>query len=448
MCGRFLPFEAAGTPWRYSRHLKRGDPRQGWKVHLSATILNACEVLEASGQFLRDLGVAFKGPATLDELRKLNSGVWYGYSQVGKFLTVYPNDTAQFGRICVRLDRICAETGTGPVVPFDRRLHSNSNVFYRYGAFGEPDRTGCSETIISPCGERSEDSRSKPAAAPFWETDPFEKNAAPLHRARAGDSLLETRYKIYRSLSQRGKGGVYDAIDVEGKPPLQCVIKEGRKNGEVSWNGSDGFDRVKDEARILASVLSHTGTVPAVLDTFVVDESFYLVLEKLDGIRLDRLLLQRHDRLLLNDRLSLCRELADLVSAVHGSGIVWRDCKPSNVIVERNGKLRAIDFEGSCAVDDFDPFAWSTPNYSPPEISSGSYFHPQDSNLPEDNFALGCCLYLIIEGKPPYPERDFASPPKMRQEVDHRIRSAIVALLNEKPERRPSSAEVCEILKF
>jgi len=399
-------------------------------------------MLEASAPILFDLGVAFKGPATLDELRKLNSGIWYGYSQVGKFITVYPKSTSQFIGLCHRLDRSCSEIGCGPSVPFDNRLRANSNVFYRYGIFNQQAGAAVTESIVSPSGECFEEDRYKPARAPSWERDPFETEAFYGRVRNREGSFLGRRYNIFRCLSQRGKGGVYDAIEMGIHPPRACVIKEGRKDGEVAWSGSDGFERTENEARILTHSLSQSGAVPSVYDTFAVGDSFFLVLEKLDGISLARLLTQKHVTIFMSDRLSICRELIDLVSAIHNSGIVWRDCTLSNVLIDKDGKLRALDFEGSCEIDKFDSFAWSTPDFSPPEIFSGFYTRPRGSNLPEDLFALGCCLYLIIEGRHPFPDRDFTLTPRMKQRVDRRVRSAILALLNNDPDRRPLSAEI------
>src|SRR5215213_10240427 len=89
LCGRLLPLTTPGTGWRYSRASAPEDPEQGWKLHVSSTILTANRVLEAVGPFLHRRGVMFKAPESLAELGRINSGLYYGYSQVGKFITVY-----------------------------------------------------------------------------------------------------------------------------------------------------------------------------------------------------------------------------------------------------------------------------------------------------------------------------------------------------------------------
>src|SRR5690242_6080047 len=89
VCAEYLPVAPPESVWRYSRPISVGDPDQGWKLHVSATILTAGRVLTAVAQELRTRGVLFKAPGTLSELHKLNCGYFYGTSQIGKFLTVY-----------------------------------------------------------------------------------------------------------------------------------------------------------------------------------------------------------------------------------------------------------------------------------------------------------------------------------------------------------------------
>ena len=83
LCAQYLPVDMPN--WNYSRRCLKDDPSQGWKLHIAATVLSANKVLETVAPVLKQRGVLFKGPTSLEELEKLNSGVQYGYSQVGKF---------------------------------------------------------------------------------------------------------------------------------------------------------------------------------------------------------------------------------------------------------------------------------------------------------------------------------------------------------------------------
>src|SRR5439155_15017643 len=115
-------------------HSERGSiPGQGWKLHLSAGACSAEAVLRRALPVLLADDASFKVAASIRALEYLNEGSG-GLSQVGKFITVYPNDDAQAVRLARALDE--ATRGLrGPAVPSDRPLTPGSVVYYRYGGF-------------------------------------------------------------------------------------------------------------------------------------------------------------------------------------------------------------------------------------------------------------------------------------------------------------------------
>src|SRR5436309_10814558 len=116
-------------PWRYSRPKRRDDAAQGWKIHVSATLLSANDVFLRARPILAKHDAAFKVPDRLEFLAALNSG-FSPFSQVGKFLTVYPRNGAEAADLARKLH--AATRGLpGPKVPFDVRYRRNSLVFYR-----------------------------------------------------------------------------------------------------------------------------------------------------------------------------------------------------------------------------------------------------------------------------------------------------------------------------
>lgn len=446
LCKEFLPLRPTSSPWCYSRTLNSSDPEQGWKIHISATILTGGDVLRASGPYLRDLDVAFKAPATLDELRKINSGIWYGYCQVGKFITVYPRSVDEFTFVCEELHRHTRRISSGPAVPFDLKYRVRSKVYYRYGAFRYRlnGNIATANSIISPSGEHVSDRRDIPAAAPSWSSDPFE------HRRKKSISkekkTFSKRYQVFRALSQRGKGGVYEAIDIGQQPPRLCIIKEGRPNGETAWDGRDGLSRIRNETAVLSALAECASSVPRVYDSFDSGGNAYLVVEKIEGMEVQKMLDRSEEPLPIDLAMLICQELAKIISDLHALGVVWRDCKPANLLLERSGRLRAIDFEGACPIEAFDPFVWSTPIFAPPEVATGTYCIKRRSNLAEDLFALGSCLYLLIEGRLPFVNQDFTKRISMRRKIKANDKKVIWDLLSVHPDERPSAAEVCRVL--
>ena len=122
--------------WAYSAEIEahRGLAGAGWKIHLSATTLNAPDLLERCEAPLLRSGFPFKIAKSLDEVVKLNAAIESPRSQVGKLVTIYSFDPAQARRLAEDLhDRL--RGFPGPEVPSDLRFRSGSNVFYRYGAY-------------------------------------------------------------------------------------------------------------------------------------------------------------------------------------------------------------------------------------------------------------------------------------------------------------------------
>src|SRR5207244_8007437 len=135
LCDRYLPVVSDDSIWRFSRNSSVDDPDQGWKLHLSATILSANDLFRQVAPFLTRNQILFKAPKRIDELSKINSGLQYGFSQVGKFVTVYPSDEAHAVTFATKLHKLTSGFPS-PTVPYDMRYKRNGCVHYRYGAFG------------------------------------------------------------------------------------------------------------------------------------------------------------------------------------------------------------------------------------------------------------------------------------------------------------------------
>lgn len=441
LCREFLPLSTAGSKWRFSRRVRPGDPEQGWKLHISATVLNACEVLRIVGPVLRQRGILFKAPRSLHELVRINCGLYYGHTQVGKFLTVYPPNDAEALFLATKLHDLTAGI-QAPVIPFDSPFRTGSPVYYRYGAFRpmeivNPDATRI-PAIRDPCGELVPDTRDS-AEPPPWVVDPF---ARPTHASREeAASPLKTTFRAFKALSQRGKGGVYQAVDLTVRPPRFCVVKEGRQAGETNWDGRDGYWMILNEERVLRALRGAGVDAPMIYSSFEVDGNYYLVTEFIEGHNLQAWLSKRKRRLPLKGALTLAAQISHIICQVHAVGWVWRDCKPANLMLTRNGVLRPVDFEGACPADKFDGLPWGTPPFAAPEWTRTS----GNSRSEEDLYALGAVVYFLLSGRTP--DAAPAVPlEKLRPGVPPRTSGVVAQLLSEEPRARPSAREAFEIL--
>lgn len=436
LCAEYLPLTDGDSIWCYSRTSANGDPDQGWKLHVSATILNAPQILQPVATVLVECGVQFKAARSLDDVLNLNSGLLDAYSQVGKIITVYPRNDDEAVHLAKRLHKLTYRF-RAPSVPFDLRFSDTSNIYYRYGAFKKIDlpRNGRLLTgVISASGELVPDVRENPK--PDWVSDPFQtiRPAGKLQKQRADAA---GSWRVVRALVQRGKGGVYQAIDVQSRPPRPCLLKEGRRLGELNWDGRDGAWRVRNEERVL-SRLSRVGlNVPRVYSRFEVKGNVYLAMEFIDGESLHNLLLKQQRRLSIKSVLSFGIQIATFLTQMHREGWAWRDCKPHNLIVNHKGRLVPVDFEGAEQISRPDPSLWGTPGFIP----QASRVPTSHRGLTDDLYALGSILFLLLSGQ----MFDAARPTsiaQLRRNVPVRLRLLVDSLLAVEPDRRPGAQSV------
>jgi hypothetical protein len=441
LCARYLPGALEKSFWRYSRIGAGDGPEQGWKLHVAATVLTACDVLRRVAPYLMARGVLFKAPRSLAELSQLNCGLYHGYSQIGKFITVYPRSSADALTIARKLHRMTYGL-PAPRVPFDEQYRPRSCVFYRYGAFTtltvpQPDGTSVL-AMRGPDGELVPDRRGPGRAVPEWTTDPFRNTARSHAETRAANSPLGSSLFGYKALSQRGKGGVYKVLDVSVRPPRLCILKEGRRNGETNWDGRDGYWRIQYERDVLRALARAKVNVPRIYTSFHSTNHYYVSTELIEGRNLLEII-SDSDLLPALTSLRYGLQLAEMLSAIHQAGWVWRDCKPSNLMITESGEMRPIDFEGAHRINKPDPTRWGTPGYVPPEWhrSEPSAFHPA-----QDLYALGAVLHQLFYGTVPKSQDDVVTTCGITP-----IGPLITSLLSESPDLRSDAASAANVLR-
>lgn len=396
LCRQYLPVIPKDTIWRYNRLSQSQDPDQGWKLHISATILTAVKVLEIVAPFLEEQKAYYKAPISLQELKKINSGIYYDYSQIGKFITIYPQDGAQAVYFAEKLHWLTFQI-PAPTVPYDLKFNLESCVHYRYGAFKinkikNSDGTSIL-TMRDPQGNLIPDLRDS-APYPAWVSNPFSHQP---ETAVADDSPLKKDFRVFQALTQRGKGGVYQGVDFRFSPRF-CLIKEGRKHGEVEWDGRDGYWRIQNEKHVLGILRAAGIKVPQIYHSFETGKNYYLVTEFIEGESLHSFLAKRKSLLSIPQALKYAIEISGILAKIHAAGWIWRDCKPANLIVTKSGKLRPIDFEGACPITQPDPVFWSTQLFKSLDWYEKNFWQ---LGTVADLFALSAIIYLLFEGEIP-----------------------------------------------
>lgn len=173
--------------------------------------------------------------------------------------------------------------------------------------------------------------------------------------------------------------------------------------------GADSTDLARAEREAHLAARLHHPHVVSVFDV-VADESGagrWLVMEHVEGPDCGRLV-REQGRLDPDDAARVLRQVADALRTAHEAGIVHRDVKPSNILLDRNGQAKLTDF--GIARLGSDPSLTQTgmvtgsPTYLAPEIASGSR-----GDEAADVWSLGATAYHLLTGRPPYETGDALS---------------------------------------
>jgi hypothetical protein len=425
LCEHYLPVKIENSIWRLNRNKKPHEPSQGWKLHISATVREACDLFERVAPFLISEDVQFKAPKSLEKLSHLNCGLLYGYHQVGKFITVYPSTERQAVEIARQLHGLTKDF-FAISVPFDEQYLPDSSVFYRYGAFSTVEMTDAEgrkfPAIQNPAGELVPDDRFQ--AVPEWLSNPFQNNGESFESSFA-ETPLGTTYMVFRAITQRGKGGTYEAFDFSGDAPRLCIVKEGRRNGELSWNGQDGYFLVKNEFEVLSVLKKTYEAVPRVFSSFEVHGNFYFAMEYVKGKSLNDIMRSRRRRFSVKQVLKFALDITRVIGRIHQSGWVWNDCKPANLILTKDKSLRPIDFEGAYPINQSEPFVWKTRGFSRFTDDLA-----KSDGKSADLYALGAVIYFLLTGR--FYDSENPTPiGKLRRSVPQRLIDITEKLLSD-----------------
>jgi Lanthionine synthetase C-like protein/Protein kinase domain len=393
-----------GLTWIRLRHDAARLPEQGWKLHVSATLWSAESVLRRTLPILLAEPVQLKVTATPRILAGLNDGTGGSLSQIGKFMTIYPGDDEQAVRLAVALDG--ATRGLdGPRVPSDRPLRRGSLVHYRYGGFGAMFiQSPIGEIILAvrkPTGELVPDVRSTAYQAPEWAVDPFE-SAGVVDEIPSPVRIVGDRYAIATPIHHSPRGAVHLALDFV--TPSKCVLKQACAGAQPGPDGSDARDRLRREADIL-EFLAPDDRVPKMIQLIEQGDDLFLAIEDVEGETLEQCIFHeaRRGMWLPTARIvDFGVQLAAMLGRMHDSGYVYRDLKPTNVIVAPNGRLRFIDFEMTREIGGTDPF----PGAGRFGVGTRGYLSPQQAmgdppTVADDIYSLGALLFLMATGAEP-----------------------------------------------
>lgn len=253
--------------------------------------------------------------------------------------------------------------------------------------------------------------------------------------------VLQGRYEIRGALGMGGFSAVYQARDLRFPNVAKlCAVKEMINHAPDPQLRAMALQNFEREANILAT-LNHPAIVK-VYDYFSEDNRVYLVMEFIDGRDLETVIGDGTGFLPQDQVLSWALQLSEVLSFLHGHTppIIYRDMKPSNVMLDKHGQLRLIDFG---IAKNFQPgqkgTMIGTEGYSPPEQYRGI------ADQRTDIYALGATLHHLLSRQNPQVEPPFSFHerpiPAANPNVDPEFAQVVMRALEYEPERRFNSAD-------
>lgn len=214
--------------------------------------------------------------------------------------------------------------------------------------------------------------------------------------------VVDGRYEVVRKVGRGAMGVVYQARDVGLGRDVALKMISPMYAREPSM-----VERFQREARALAAL--RNDHVVQIYAFGPHGKSYYFAMEFVDGKTLATILddHQTHSALVPIDRaLTVLRQIGGGLSAVHDKGLVHRDVKPSNVVVERrSGRPVVIDF-GLVLQPNRGPnvktMRSGTPSYMAPEQSSEQVLDSAALTPRTDVYSLGCTAFELFTGSPPF----------------------------------------------
>jgi len=253
------------------------------------------------------------------------------------------------------------------------------------------------------------------------------------------DDRLLDRYRKTAELGRGAMGVVHRAWDenLEREVAIKVMADDLQKNPEA-------MRLFQQEAKALAQ-LNHTNIV-TVYDQVTVADKTYMIMEYVDGTTLEKLA-EGRGAFPVKDAIEIADQVCAGLAYAHARRVIHRDIKPANIFIARDGTVKLGDFGLARVVRELTirkTEIRGTPLYMAPEQITGN-----DLDHRVDLYAVGCTLYELLCGKPPFIEGDILyhqlhtppiAPSKKRAGIPAALDTLLLALLAKTADGRPPTA--------
>ena len=260
------------------------------------------------------------------------------------------------------------------------------------------------------------------------------------------DTLFDGRYRIQRKLGAGGMADVYLAEDQELGRRVAIKILNSRHGNDDQF-----IERFRREAKN-AAALNHPNIV-SIYDRGEAEDTYYIAMEFLDGRTLKELIVSR-GAAPINVAIEYARQILSALRFAHRHGIVHRDIKPHNVLVDGEGRVKVTDFgiarAGTSQMTETGSIV-GTAQYLSPEQARGGEVDPRS-----DIYSLGIVLYELLTGKTPFEGETPVEiamkhlsatprpPSKLRPDIPPELDMVVLRALAKNPDDRYQSTDEME----
>ena len=267
------------------------------------------------------------------------------------------------------------------------------------------------------------------------------------HADLALGHLFANRYKIEQILGRGGMGVVYKAVDSQ----LDETVAIKTLPGDVMTRSPEDLERFKREIR-LARKITHRN----VLRTFDYGEAegvYFISMEFVRGYTLSELLDEAPNRQMPSRAaVGISRQICRGLHAAHEQGIIHRDIKPGNVLIDAKGEVKLMDFGIARMAEAPEAMTQAgliigTPHYMSPEQIQGNQLDPRS-----DVYSMGILIYEMLVGHRPFESSSLtgvltahiteaARPPiELRPDVGREVNGIVMKCLTKDPKARYADA--------
>ena len=263
----------------------------------------------------------------------------------------------------------------------------------------------------------------------FFDAAEFEPTVAPANQDAGRGAFNVPGYQILEVLGEGGMGRVYKANHIKLQRMVAIKLMFDAMTEEASF-----VERFIREARAMAA-MDHPNII-RVYDYGELNGSCYIIMEYVDGTDLRSLI--KSGSLTSPQAFSIISQICDALQFAHEQGIVHRDIKPGNIMLDRAGRVKVADFGlaklvGTDFAEDegltMTYQVMGTPMYMAPEQRTDTASVDQRADI----YSLGVMFYEMLTGSVPLGRFE---PPSKKVQVDERLDHIVLKAMEQEPSRR------------